>query len=385
MSRFLKRGLGLAVAVLLLGGWSADAQWQPTADGWVHGDIELVANVPTEGPTSMSLALHGRYLYTTTWHSFSIYDVSAPVAPALVSRRETRESLFNEKPQTNGKILLLSRDQSGVLEIWDVRDKTAPALLTTYTDPGRNHIWECVLDCKYAYGARGGILDLRDPSSPELVGDWAAGRQIFFFHDIEEVARGVLVTGSVPMLHLDARRDPSKPRLIRGIVPETTTPERQYVVVGPAGSSIPARLRWPQGARDRFLMVSMETPFSGSCTEESGGFYTFDARRGFKVADEYLISTNGTYRDGAPPANVVGCSAYAMDDHPGFAGTGLVAVTWFEHGLRILRVDRRGRIEEIAGMMAHGTSAAEPLWRNDEIVYVTDINRGFDIYRVTTK
>lgn len=370
------------MAAVFLSAGPAQSQWDLTPGGWVKGPIELVGNVPTEGPSAVSLELHGRYLYTTTWHSFSIYDVSDPIDPVLLSHTETGPSVFNEKPQTNGEILLISRDQVGVLEIWDLSDKEAPSLLSSYRDSGRNHIWECVLDCDYAYGARGTILDLRDPASPRPAGDWAKGRQILFFHDIEEVAPGVVITGSVPMLQLDARIRPARPRLVRTIAPKTTTPSRQYVVVGPQASSIPARVRWPGAARERFLLVSMETPFSGECNDQSGGFYTFDARRRFRVADEYIISANGTYSDGSSPYNVIGCSAYAIDDNPAFDRNRLVAVSWFEHGLRILRVDRRGRIKEIAGMMAHGTAAAEPVWLNEEIIYVTDLNRGLDIYRI---
>lgn len=378
----VRRIWSLAVVAVLLTAGPARSQWGLTPGGWVQGPIEHVRNVPTEGPGAISLELRGRHLYTTTWHSFSIYDVSDPIDPVLLSHTETGPSLFNEKPQTNGEILLISRDQVGVLEIWDVSDKEAPSLLSTYSDPGTNHIWECVLDCDYAYGARGTILDLSDPSSPRHAGDWASGRQVMFFHDIEEVEPGMVITGSVPMLQLDARKRPARPRLVRTIMPKTTMPSRQYIVVGPQGSSIPARVRWPGAARERFLLVSMETPFSGECTEDSGGFYTLDTNRRFRVADEYVISTNGTYSDGSSPYNVFGCSAYAIDDNPAFDRNRLVAVSWFEHGLRILRVDRRGQIKEIAGMMAHGTAAAEPVWLDEEIIYVADINRGLDIYRV---
>lgn len=94
--------------------------------------------------------------------------------------------LYNEQPETNGKILLLSNDISelnagvdplrlravGSLDIWDVSDPEDPQPLARLQLPKREHIWTCVADCEYANGAGGSIVerDSRAPS-PSLPGD----------------------------------------------------------------------------------------------------------------------------------------------------------------------------------------------------------------------
>ena len=70
-----------------------------------------------------------------------------------------------EDPDTNGRILLVA--QRRVLIVIDVSDKTAPEVLSTL-DGADQHTITCVLDCTWAYGSEGTIIDLRDPANPRL-------------------------------------------------------------------------------------------------------------------------------------------------------------------------------------------------------------------------
>ncbi len=388
---------GMAVAVLLAivpvveGANGADA-WRATPGGWASGDLEYVRTVPFEAGTAIDAVLHETYLYTTTWRSFSIYDVSQPLEPRLVSQTPAPAQLINENPETNGSILLLSNDNVGrTLDVYDVSNKAAPRKIGSYADPLRNHMWECVLDCRYAYGATGTILGLSDPAKPVKVGDWTATRKPEAFHAIEEVAPGLVMTGSNPMLLLDARSDPANPTLLRELALTTARPPKPYLIIGGNPTTVPARLAWPNQTQSRHLLVTMESPFSGDCAEHSGGILSFDTKgwkkkRGFKGfirIDEYKMTDNGMPNEGSAPVNFFGCTAYGLDVTPSYATNGLVATAWFEHGTRVLRVGADGRFTEVGGFVAHAGNAARPVWRTDDVLYVVDFERGIDVLRVT--
>lgn len=404
MRRFLLVSL---LAVLSTGAVpDTDPGWQPTPGGWVAGPVDHVRTLPTEAGTAIDATLHEDLLYVTTWRSFSIYDVSDPLDPELLSVRPTPGQLLNEEPETNGDILLLSHDQqpAAELHVWDVRDPRSPEPITEFATRVNQHMFTCVLDCAYAYGARGAIIDLRDPSAPVEVGDWTtvAPYEGRLAHAIEEVAPGIVMTGSYPGHVLDAREDPAHPDVLATF--RSQKDGRSAFAIGP-DVAMPAHVEWPQvtagrsnGTRpadaglvaDRFALVSTETPFSGNCAEDSGGFATFDTRGweetgSFEPADDYRLTTNGTFTDGRPPANVTGCSAYAFAVAPDYGRDDrVVAVAWFEHGLRLLQVGDDGTISELGGFVPHVGSSAQPVWVDDSTVYVVDLERGIDILRVGT-
>lgn len=393
------------LAVLSIGAIpDGDPVWRPTTGGWVAGPVDYVRTLPTEAGTAIDAALHDDLLYVTSWRSFSIYDVSDPLDPERLSVRHTPGQLLNEEPETNGDILLLSHDQqpAAELHVWDVRDPRSPQPVTEFATRVNQHMFTCVLDCAYVYGARGAIIDLRDPSAPVEVGDWTtvAPFENRLAHAIEEVAPGIVMTGSHPGYVLDAREDPANPDVLATY--RSQDDGRSSFVIGP-DVAMPAQTAWPQvtagrsaGARpadagtvaDRFALVSTETPFSGNCADDSGGFATFDTRGWeetgrFELVDDHRLTTNGTFTDGRPPANAVGCSAFGFDLEPGYGQeTRTAAVAWFEHGVRLLEIDDEGRISEIGGFVPHAGSSAQTVWLDDGIVYVVDLERGIDILRV---
>ena len=380
-----------AVALTALVGVPASSQepWRETPGGWASGDLDYVDTIPFEAATGIDAVRHGSYLYTTTWRSFSIYDVSDPLDPELLSQTPVPGQLINENPETNGEILLLSNDTVGLsLDIYDVTDKTAPELIGTFEDTLANHMWTCVFDCRYAYGGRGSILDLADPTQPEVVGLWTDLKRPRGFHAIDEIAPGLVLTGSNPILYLDARDDPENPVLLTELDPKTTRPDRPYVIIGPAAESLPARVAWPLEGEGRHLLVTMETPFSGECDEESGTFLSYDTDgwdrpgfEGFELMDEYAVTGNGLPSEGSAPVNAFGCGAYGLHVHPSHARNGLVATTWFEHGTRVLRVGADGTFTDAGGFVGLAGNAVRPLWMSDEILYVVDAARGIDILR----
>jgi hypothetical protein len=50
--------------------------------------------------------------------------------------------------------------------------------------------------------------------------------------------------------------------------------------------------------------------------------------------------------------------------------------------MRLLKLDARGKIEEIGGFVPLAGSSSQPFWLDDSTLYVVDINRGLDILSV---
>lgn len=343
-----------------------------TATGFASPNVEHLGTVAFDAGGASGAKLVGRYLYVGGFKTLSIYDVRNPEAPARLSTVFSGIQFPNEDIDTNGRILLMM-DQAveGVLHVWDVEDKAAPFELAKIKLPGAvDHTFTCVLDCRYGYGSRGHIVDLKDPAQPKVVGSWGslAGSDGF---DLTEVSPGLVLSASRQIMLMDGRRDPVKPKVIA------------------RGSTLDNRLihsnRWPRQGRDDFFLVQGETPLSRVCREDSGAFMTWDASRwkktrSFTMIDEYRV-TNGNFVDGSPPANVLGCTNMWFSEHPDFHNGGLVASAFFEHGTRFLEVDRRGKISEVGYFMPFGGETIATYWVSDDIAYAIDVTRGIDILR----
>ena len=397
--RFLVAAVAVTVLVPVSAAQGGSVAWELTPAGWRSGPIiEHVRNLPLEGG-AIGAVEHQRFLYVSGERSFSIFDISKPDDPQLMSTRLLGEHALNEHPQTNGRILLLSRDAVPAersLEIWNVIDKTNPQRIGGFANPGADHMWACVLDCTFAYGSHGTIVSLADPTAPVAVGDWrtAVSPPPTRFHGIDQIAPGLVLTASEPTIFLDARADPAHPQALATVNPPVS------VAGAVMRRSIPSYAHWPRAAADRFALESIETPFSGPCTEGSGGLVTYDTTGyqttgTFQIADVFRITQNGTFSDGYPPTNVSGCSAFGLAESPTWSTDRLVAVSWLEHGVRLLRVSSDGSITEVGGFMGHGTQAAFPVWAPQRrtsraqphslllhVLYVADLGRGLDVFRV---
>ncbi|MFP5308601.1 MAG: LVIVD repeat-containing protein [Actinomycetes bacterium] len=387
--------------------------WRATPAGYVSGPVEHVATVPLDAAGGVDAVLHDDLLVVTSWRGFSLYDVSDPEDPTLLSTRALAPALLNERPQTDGRLLLLSRDaqalppaeegapRSGAaLDVWDISDPTDPELVSTYHSEvlgpfrvQRDHMWTCVVDCTTVWSATGTIVDLSDPAAPRrLERRWNEVAPWKAFHYVGESAPGIVLVGADPSYVLDGRDDPTAPEVLVTFDPRTAPTGRLLgalpnPITNP--TSLPARAEWPDPLRGRLAVVTMETPFTGPCSEASGEVRTWltpgwrDTGT-FEPADTYRITANGTYDDGSPPANAVGCGAYGLAVRPGFDQTGgQVGVTFFEHGFRFLDVGQKGQITELGGFVPFAGNSTATLWPTRDLVYVVDLHRGLEILRVT--
>ena len=385
----MKRALvALVAAVSLMGSVMPVAGSAPSQGGLATDNVEWITHVPFEVGTATGARVIGKYLYVTSWRSFSIYDVSNPEAPEQLSitpflgndGEPSPIKFENEDVATNGEILVFSEElPQETLHVWNVEDKTAPVQIASLAGAGQ-HTMSCILDCKWLYGSDGAIIDLRNPSKPKLMkekwgDDMPAGSG---GHDVTEVAPGLVLTSTNPMMFLDARKDPRNPKLLA--ISEQMT--------GFVHSN-----QWPNNATDKFALSTGETWVPGAdavCDENSAGFSTHDTTGykktgNFKLVDTYVMK-NGTYADGSPAINApFGCSSHWFQQHPTFEDGGLVAAGFYNHGTRFLDISSKGQIKEVGWFLPHGGGTSAAYWLTDRIVYAVDYQRGIDVLKYNGK
>jgi hypothetical protein len=366
--------MALAVAMMVpAGSAGAGLSMGPSSGGIASDNVEHVRHIPLS-TNGVGGRLIGKYFYTNDQNKIMIFDTETPENPTLVGVLPMPQEwlLSREDLDGNGKILVVPNTVTGRLYIIDVEDKSNPRILSEL--PGaQSHTSSCVLKCKWVYNSNGRIIDLRDPANPKILDErWGDGKPAQSGHDVEEIAPGLVLTATQPIMFLDARKDPRKPKLLA------------------TGGNDDGRFihtpRWAQNGRDKFLLMAGETNFTPRCGERNGAFMTWDASkwrktRTFTMIDDYRMK-NGTHIDGNPVANV-SCSSHWHEAHPKFKNGGLVAAAFFEHGTRFINVTKKGMIEEAGWFLPHAGSTSAVYWINDEIAYAVDYNRGIDILRWT--
>lgn len=373
------------LTLVLASGSSTVSARGPGEFGVTSDNVAHVAFVPFEVGTATGARVVGKHLYVTGWKSFSIYDVSDPLAPKQVSQVPLGFKFENENVSTNGRIMLFA-EQAPVdsLHVWDVSDPADPREVAVLEGAG-THTATCVLDCAYSFGSydlvgpegasTGGLLvDLRKPGAPKELGYWNEKLPADQIHDVAEIKPGRVLTASAPLMYIDARKDPRRPKLLAS---GTNLDKREHSVV------------WPRGGRDRFIISSFETNATPRCEAGTGAITVWDASkwrrtRTFTVLDEWTI-TNGTYLDGRPVANGLGCSPHWFEEHPSFRDGGILAAGFYDHGTRFLRVSPKGKVSEDGYFLPWRGSTSAAYWLTDRIVYSIDYERGIDILRYKEK
>lgn len=373
------------------------AAFAPGASGDVISqskNFRLVDSVILGG-VAVSGQVAGDTYFVSSWQTgLYSFDVSNPKEPVQLDQMGPDEILVqnneNEDLDTNGKIVLLSAfNRSGEanrLMVIDVRDPKNMKLIATLPTAGA-HTYECLYDCKWAYGSSSGpdstgiIIDLRNPSKPKVLDNtWSKAMGGVAAHDVTEVRPGLVVTSSRPMMVLDVG-NPAKPRVVTQVDAAHT-----------GHNNI-----WPRGGRDRFALSASEGVNNGRCEmypEDGKTVQVWDTsdwrRRGFKPAGTYEL-TSGTGTDGHPPVDalgVQGCSAHWAQAHPSFDNGGLVAMAAYSQGVRLLNVTSGGDIEEVGWFLKDVQGAIDVEWVTDRILYVIEDGGGiggFDVIEYTGK
>lgn len=372
------RRTALAAVSLLALSVAPVAHSTPVPPGFASPNVEWLANVPLHADTA-GARIVGHYLYASDSRQITIYDISNPELPVPVSETPLPEVPYfaQEDLETNGKLLVIGQgtdtgNVTGLLWVFDVTDKALPRLVSTLKGAS-SHTVSCVLDCRYVYASNGTVVDLREPATPKIVGDWHKAVGITYAHDVTEVAPGLVVSSSNPVVFMDVRRDPAHPKVLaRG---------------KPGDSRFVHANLWPNAGRDRFLLVGGETAGTACSAKDAGAFMTWDTkdwqRTGkFTLVDSYR-APDGLPNDGAFPVETY-CTHW-FTTRPGYRDGGIVAEGWYEHGTRFLNVSRTGKISEIGWFIPAGTTASAAYWVNKDVLYLLDYNRGLDIVKFHDK
>ena len=388
----VRKILALAIATFTISAFagapvSARVADGPSAGGISSDNVEFIKHVPI-AVNGVGGRVVGDYFYMNDQHKIMIFDIKDPLNPTLTGYIPMpQEYMYSrEDLDTNGEIMVVPNTSRpnpnggtgpvpvgiNTLFIISVEDKTNPQIIAEL--PGAaQHTFSCILDCTWAYGSDGNIVDLRNPSKPKLVKEkWGDGMPAGNGHDVQEVSPGIVLTATQPIMLLDARKDPRNPKLLA------------------SGASKDGRFIhspfWPNKGKADMLLMAGETNNKVRCSETNGAFMTWDARnwektRTFTMIDEYRMG-NGTYVDGSPPANVWGCSSHWHEPNPRYTPKGgLVAAAFFEHGTRFIDVDSKGKITEVGYFMPHGGNTGAVYWITDRIAYTADYGRGLDIIK----
>jgi hypothetical protein len=388
----------LAAAGVLIAAPLASAN--KSGPDWVSSDnVEYLGSIKQDVGLTTGAKVVGDRLFVTSGKNLTIYDISTPASPKTLGSLKVNIAWENEEVPTNGKVLAVASDfysampsclsalqATGCVQLFDVRDPSD--IKEVGAIPVANHTAECVLDCQYFYGRAGTIIDARgvlEGRPPTIAGNWitelrAQGVDSKSCHHIRELRPGVLITACQPfaVITVNAQDAPG------------ASPEHPKVLYTGASDKFVHSARWPRNGRDKFVLIGGETNFTGRCDGSNGEFRTYSAEAVNKGTSAVFAGPvarlqpagNGTYVDGKPPVNHLGCSVHWFQEHSSFKNGGLVALSEYEDGVRFLQIKRDGQIEEQGFFAALGGSSSSPKWApSGDVVYSLDYDRGIDIIR----
>lgn len=361
----LSRALAAALALGLLAVPGMSAADAPAGEDSARS--ELVGAFVVGAPITGATLLDG-YLYVTSSDRLSIYDVSEPLLPKLVGTEPSPNAIYGELISTDGETLLLNNGiATGTLDIWNVEDKTNPVHVSSVGGVNDEHV-SCALECTWAYGSLGSIVDLRKPGDPELRDpNWKeiTGLEKDAIHRLDEFRYGFMATAprQGPPVLLDVRR-PLRPRIVaRTLVPRKVPNAFLFS-------------NWLRAGTDRYMVSSSETAVCND--KHQGALVTFDTTgwprdRRFEVADtfKYRARTDSDEDEES-------CRSYYFSMHPDFADGGLILLPNGLEGTRIVEVSPRGSMEETDSFIPPVSDVWLAFWIDEEIFYA--LNTTGEVY-----
>lgn len=380
-------------------------------------NVELIGTIPDTGATGGRFVAN--YFITTGSGSFPfvpnansglrIYDVSNPEVPVLTGALPLPHT-ENEDVDVSWtrKLILVSQDNvstgvGGRLYVIDWSIPQVPRLVGQLAYPasvtsgnrtvgGPGHIANCIFDCgRWATvtGARNGslfVIDLSNPANPVIAGTITAaqnpaGRPNDTFttgiiHDVNvDMGGNVWTTGSggTTMMTFNPS-DPLRPTLRYSIPDAVNRANNQFIHHN--------SLRLDEST----VLVTEEDwqqPNCGETGKEQGEFQTWkipSTQTGNLSKLDGWITELGSVTEGTA-LFIEFCSSHWFTFNAGK----VVAVGWYNQGVRFLDVSNPADIRQVGYFIGPGSMASQAMFvpGRSDLVYVADYVRGIDILRIT--
>ncbi len=386
-------------------------------------NVEYLGRFPEHtGTAGGAPSADGKRFFLTDPRGVYVYDTTTPAVPTLLGSLRLFQTgagaaLAQEDPDTNDRILLVDGGPTpagpSALNIVDVSNPKALRVLATV--PVTDHTWTCVSgvnaqkkkdSCAWAYGRSGHIVDLREPSKPVLLEttwreavDYGKRGNSPYTHDLTEIRPGLVMSAGSTSILMDTSI-PTRPLRLTAIDQAKRFPSLGF-----------HSLEWAKGGTSPWLIAGTEiapggpTNTAGSdCKGDNSVIETWDARavvaalntyqpgtgakglRGaaFTKVDAYSAGARGLFLDGAAPGHVLYC-AHWMELHPAFAGSGKMAVSYYDRGTRFVDVGKDGKMKELGWITAAEGYSGAAQWISKDVVYVMDYRRGLEVVRLLDK
>ncbi|MEZ5666553.1 MAG: hypothetical protein R3F55_03785 [Alphaproteobacteria bacterium] len=334
----------------------------------------------------------------------SVYDVSDPARPRLLSRIELPEGWHSHKVRVKDGVMVVNHERlgqanaefGGGLAIYDVANPAEPKPITKWMTAGKGvHRYD--FDGRYAYisptvegyvGNIAMILDLADPARPEEVGrwwipgQWEAGGEAYPWHDwVPPRCHHPLRVGNrlyVSYWHhgffiLDIE-DMARPRAIAARNTSGSFPHPTHTC-----------LKMPMPLKGRDIMLVADEDVAKLYPSAPAFTWVYDITNELDPISIATFQVPGLDADGSPQPAMTGCHQPSEV----LSGTTVVPFAWFAQGLRLVDFADPFAPREVGCYEPDPPAGFERSSSNDVtldargLIYLIDRQNGVDIIETT--
>ena len=337
-----------------------------TGPDWVSSDnVEYLGSIKQDVGLTTGAKVVGDRLFVTSGKNISIYDISKPESPQTLGSMKVNVAWENEEVPTNGKVLAVASDFYSLdaeLPVGAARDRLRAVLRRARPgqhqggrlDPGRQP--------HRRVRARLPVLlrPRRAPSSTRAASSTASRRRLpatgstelkaqgvdsKSCHHIREIRPGVLLTACRPFSVITVNAEGRPGRLARAPEGALHGRVRRVRALGALAAQRARQVRADR-RRDQLHRPVRRRQRRVPHLQRRGRERRASRPPSTGPLADLQPAGNGTYTDGKPIANHLGCSVHWFQEHTTFKNGGLVALSEYEDGVRFLQIKRDGTIEE---------------------------------------
>lgn len=360
-------------------------------------NVTHVGTIPLEGVgVSMEVRKVGKQVraFVSGAAGLSIYDATNPTAPVLLGHLP----IYNWENEDiavsqDGKTAILTEFEGTLyLHVIDVSDPNVPKAAGVIPASGSHTVVCADQACNFLYGSEGQTYDIRNRNKPvELPRAQSWGTQLGgqSGHNLHQDESGLWIADTSPLVAFrQVKGNPLQVELVAtGQATLNTNYQHNNIRVGASkykprkpGESLGGPLR-----PGELLLGNGESNFTRTCRANAGAFSTwsmagFDQGVSMKQID-VLRPVSGSYADGNPAVEAMGCSGHWFTQKAAKDGSVLVAAAWYEHGTRFLKVNpKTGKIRQVGFFQPVRGATSESFWiPGTDVVWAIDYHSGIDI------